>query len=912
MTPTSPDSKSAPPHQPSMSASPGDYAFKILFRSSTLVVTVLILVGFYLTSLYSYLLFHTLTEMFTIIISGALFLLVWNVRQRADNHYVLFIGISFLFVAAFDLFHALAYSGMTIFPGYDANLPTQLWITARYLQSCSLLAAVLFIKRPFRIWRVMSGYGLVSAVLFASIFARLFPVCYIPGMGLTSFKIISEYVIIAIFILASWGLWRSRSHLDGRLVQLVILANGLTIAAELAFTSYISVYGTANLIGHLLRITSSALFYYATVRAGILQSIDVLFGNLHGSEVHLRRAESMAQLGNWEFRQTDNKVHASVGACLIFGVQGDEFTLTEIEKVAFPGYWQLLNTAFTQLMQTGQPYNGEFRIRRPNDGQVRDIHAIAEFDAEQQVIFGTIQDISERKLIEAALKESESRYRLLFENMEEGFALHEIITDVEGNAIDFRIMDANSAYEHHTGLKPQDIIGKTILEIMPQADPYQIEIYGRVAASGKPHVFEYFSHTFNRHMRIRAFCPQPGRFATIFEDISERKLAEQALGASEQLYRDIFENNSAIKLLIDPLDGMIVKTNQAAAGFYGWPVEVLEHMNINQVSILAVENLNNIMNRAANLNQTHFESRHKLVSGEIRDVEIYAGPSEVNGRKLLVYIIHDISDSKESEKALLEAHAELEHRVLERTAGLKTANEALEKAMRVKDEFLATMSHELRTPLAGILGLSQVLQLNTYGEMNEKQTRAIENIEKSGRHLLELINEILDLSKLQAGKVELALCACLLTDICTASIEIIKNQAEEKKHELTFSISPNIIVLKVDEQRIRQVLINLLSNAIKFTPDGGRIEMTAIGDAQAHLVRISVSDTGVGIKEEDLPRLFQPFLQLDARLSRLYNGTGLGLSLVKMLVELHGGRVEVESTFGQGSRFTVLLPWDQE
>ncbi len=280
------------------------------------------------------------------------------------------------------------------------------------------------------------------------------------------------------------------------------------------------------------------------------------------------------------------------------------------------------------------------------------------------------------------------------------------------------------------------------------------------------------------------------------------------------------------------------------------------------------------------------------------------------GKPLMMFGTHtDITDRKQAEAALRVAYDELEARVLERTADLQKLNAALEKASKAKDEFMAIMSHELRTPLTGILGLSQVLQTNSLGEINPKQTTAIRNIEKSGLHLLDLINQMLDYSRLEAGGLVLQLTPCSLQGICQASIQKLNAQAIIKKQHLSFHVSPENIILHADERRLQQVIVNLLNNAIKFTPVGGDIELSVTGQPDSQRVVITVRDTGIGIKPEDLPRLFQPFVQLDMGLSRQYPGTGLGLAIVKQIVELHAGSVSVESEFGQGSRFIVSLPW---
>jgi PAS domain S-box-containing protein len=243
---------------------------------------------------------------------------------------------------------------------------------------------------------------------------------------------------------------------------------------------------------------------------------------------------------------------------------------------------------------------------------------------------------------------------------------------------------------------------------------------------------------------------------------------------------------------------------------------------------------------------------------------------------------------------------------------LAAANAELAGAARLKDEFLASMSHELRTPLNGILGMSEGLQEHVYGPLNLQQLRAVRDVEECGRHLLALINDILDVAKIEAGKVELDLAPVAVEDVCQASLRLVKDSALKKKITVSFHLDKLVRVLTADERRLKQVLVNLLSNAVKFTAEGGRMGLDVVGEGDKGQVRFTVWDTGIGMRPEELQRLFQPFVQLDSRLSRQYEGTGLGLALVKRLTELHGGRVLVESQPGTGSRFTVVLPWTTE
>ena len=236
---------------------------------------------------------------------------------------------------------------------------------------------------------------------------------------------------------------------------------------------------------------------------------------------------------------------------------------------------------------------------------------------------------------------------------------------------------------------------------------------------------------------------------------------------------------------------------------------------------------------------------------------------------------------------------------------LRRVYSELEETSRHKSEFLASMSHELRTPLNAIIGFSEVLREEMFGPVNEKQAEYLDDIVSSGNHLLSLINDVLDLSKVEAGQVELEVGPFSLREALERGVVMVREQATEEGVQVELSAGPEVDVVEGDERRIKQVIFNLLSNAVKFTPTGGEVDVSAIrvnGE-----VRVSVADTGPGIAPGDHERVFEEFQQTDAGLERL-EGTGLGLALSKRLVELHGGRIWLESELGKGSTFVFTLP----
>ena len=743
-----------------------------------------------LTSLYSFLLFHTFIEMITIVIGGVIFILAWNTRRRMKNYYLLFLGIAFLFISLIDLIHALAYKGIGIFTEYDANLPTQLWIAARALQTLSFLIALIFIKRKFRPTSVLAGFFVVTTGLLASIFFRIFPDCYIEGIGLTQFKIIAEYIISFLLLVAAILLYRQRQHFDRKTALWLIFALLFTIASELMFTTYISVYGSSNALGHFFKLIAFSFIYKAIVETGITQPQDVFFRKLQESERNFRsliEASPIPMIVSAKIDQDTIIVNHKFTEIYGYSLEDIPDASSWWQKAyPDPAYREIIKETWNKRVQEAIQTRSEIkpveaRIITKTGEQKTCVVYLSSIGDNNLVV---CVDISEQKAAHDALLQSEKNFRSLIESL----------------PVPLAVINANQQTEY---LNPQftETFGYTQNDV-PDTKTWSLLAY-----------------------------PDP-------------EYRAQIESSWQQSVNEVIED----KKEIGPIEAQVT-----------------------------------------------------CKDGVQRVIEGYLSPI---GSKLLL-LFNDITERKQME-ILLQKRVDL------RTEELRIAIEELSHASQMKDEFLAAMSHELRTPLNSILGLAEGMQEKIYGDLNDRQMRYMKIIEESGQHLLALINDILDVSKIEAGEMTLNYESVNIVHLCQTSLKFIETTASKKGIHIKTRFDPQDVTMSADQRRLKQILVNLLTNAVKFTPAGGTVGLEVQGNSHDKTIDLIVWDTGIGIAEKDIQRLFKPFMQLDSSLSRAYEGTGLGLALVYRLVTLHEGSINVVSKVHQGSRFIITLPWHQQ
>ena len=510
---------------------------------------------------------------------------------------------------------------------------------------------------------------------------------------------------------------------------------------------------------------------------------------------------------------------------------------------------------------------------------------------------------------EGLLRESEYRFKSLSDASFGGIIIHD-----QG-----LILECNHGLSELTGFSYQELIGMNGLKLIA---PESMDAVLANIRDGFMQSYEVFGFRKDGSKYALAIRGQKtsykGKEVRVieFQDITERKQTEEALRSSESVFRDLFEKNRAVMMLIDPVTGDIVDANHAAVIYFGYPRKRLVAMSISEINALPPEHLSEVRKKALCEQQDTFQFPYQLASGEVRSVEVNLTPIARNGRDLLFAIVHDINDRKQAEAELEKYRLHLETLVHDRTVELEMTNrllvnakDAAEGANRAKSAFLANMSHEIRTPLNGILGMAYILRRDS---VTPVQAERLDKIDTSAQHLLGIINDILDISKIEAGKFILEDVPVRIGQLINNVRSILSERAQAKNIALRVEADLFPINLYGDPIRLQQALLNFANNAVKFTEHGcvtlraSKLEET---DNSVH-IRFEVIDTGIGISPEALPRIFDPFEQADNSTTRKYGGTGLGLAITRRLAEMMGGGVGAESTQGSGSTFwfTVFLP----
>jgi len=557
---------------------------------------------------------------------------------------------------------------------------------------------------------------------------------------------------------------------------------------------------------------------------------------------------------------------------------------------------------------------------RPPSGESRtfdiSLHPVRDEHGKVVLIVPEGRDVTERHRAEVALRESEARYRALFESLDAGLCVVEMIFDERDEAVDCRFIEVNPAFTRQTGLG--DPSGKRRSELGRQFDPFWMQTYGRVALTGEPIRIEAPTAANGRWYDAYAFRigrPDERRIAVLFNDVTAARTASaerdrllRALEVERSRLEYVFEKAPAFLAVMRGSQHVFALANDAyyqlvgKRDLIGKPLrEAIPEVReqgfeelLDQVLATGVPYIGREV--PVRISRTGVEAEERfvdlvylpLVEGDNERVGVIAHGTDVS---------EQVRARREVERLYdLEQHA--------RTV-VEEAYRIAEAANRAKSQFLAVMSHELRTPLNAIGGYAELLEMGIRGPITDEQREDLHRIQSSQRHLLGLINEVLNYAKLETGSVTYDIEDVPVRASLVAAESLVAPQARAKGLTLETGECPIDLTARADPEKLRQILVNLLSNAVKFTDAGGRVEMSCSTDAEH--VRLSVRDTGIGIPPDKLHVIFDPFVQVRSDLARRHEGTGLGLAISRDLARGMGGDLTVESTLREGSTFTVVL-----
>ena len=821
------------------------------------------------------LLFHSIAEVISIVIAGGIFFVGWNSRKYMNSSFFLIIGISFLFISAIDLLHTLSYTGMAIFVDFDTNLPTQLWIAARYWQCGSFLLASLAINKKINAsYLMVSGVIIISAVLI-TIFYGIFPTSYIEGTGLTPFKIVSEFIIIIIFLASAIILFRFRSEFNRKIFLLIIVSISATIISELAFIFYVDVFDFSNFVGHIFKIVAFFFIYKGIIETGLEDPFGLLLRKLKLSDETLRRKADDLEQAYSEFNQMFNAslpLRIISKDCEIIRVNKTYTNLIKLSEDEILGkkcddldLRYLGHHCDTELCSMKQIEQGkescEYELisrLEDNTKLVTLVRSVPYRNAKGEFV-GIIQnftDITERNILELAMKESEEKYRTLVEDSLEGIW----VIDNDANTTFL-----NQSMANMFGYEINEMMGKNLYAFMDEDGKRIAEINFERRRQGikEDHEFEFIHKSGKKvftTLRMSPTFDENGNFdgaMAFVTDISEQNFAREKIADMARFYT---ENPNPVLRLSKKYVLLANKPSQTI-------FKIGEGSRIPDVLRKSVS-------------ETFTLNKNKEMELKINDriYNLFIVP--IQGKEYANIYGMDITARKEAEERL--------------------------------GRFVSTVSHELRTPVSVLTMSIEFLEKHSDKITPEVNKKLSEGISRNIYLLKDLIEDILTLSRIDEGKYKMEWNEYKPFLIFKDILMLMEPIGNEK--DITFNVDVSEeITLYGYNKKIDQIFRIFIDNAIKYSRNSNIIEIKAFNhykgkyntDARDGTL-FQIKDNGIGILENEVSSIFQRFFRSEQVTD--IPGTGLGLPIAKELIKLHSGEVYVESEYGIGTTFYIFLP----
>jgi PAS domain S-box-containing protein len=885
-----------------------------------LVLAALVLVGLFQISRFSYLLFHSLAELFSIVIAYTIFVLTWNARRIINNGYLLFLGISFLAVGMFDLLHTLAFAGMGIFPGTDINLPegpnlaTQLWLAARYTQALSLLIAPVFLRVRFRAWPVASAFTLLSVLVLLSIFSwGIFPDSYVGG--LTPFKIYSEYAIMVFFLVSMLLLVIHRRAFDPTVRNLLLASTGFMVVAEFAFTGYLGVYDFFNLIGHYFKIVAFYLIYKAIIVTGFLKPHELLFRELTESEQALREItqSERARAAQLEaimeavpavvWLTTDPQARRITGnraAAEFLRMSSNDNLSLSAESAEAPTHFRVFHDGaelkpdelvIQSAAASGQPVRDYEETVIFDDGEERhligNVTPLLEDGGQPAGAVGAFIDITARVMAERALQRSEQRYRGLFQTMTEGFLLLGIIRSEDGQPHDFRISEVNPAFEELVGQPRETLIGQTLRQRLRNAAPDWIDHYIRVAQTGESVRFEGFRPDLGKYLEVLIYRVSDRECASLTIDVTQRHRDQEALRQSEARLRRLVDSN-IIGVIYAGAEGEIALANEAFLQIAGCTRDELQGGVVNWRSLTPEEYRALDDDRLAEAKERGGSSPYtkEFIRKDGSRVPVLVGYAYFpeTAAPYVCFVI-DLTQQKEAENAA------------------KAYAAQLERSNRELEEFAFVASHDLQEPLRKIQAFGERIVIMNKDKLDDESEDYLLRLSRAAERMRSMIQDLLSLSRVTTHGVPFE--RLNLNRLVEEVLSDLELQVEQSGGVVEVE---NLPAIQGDPTQIRQLFQNLIGNALKFHRPGvpPHVRLYAESPPGEQNAIIYVKDNGIGFDQQYLERIFLPFQRLHGRGE--YEGSGIGLAVCRKIADRHGGSITATSQPDQGTTFIISLP----